>query len=231
MRLFVLLFCFAAGSFLFHGPNIRAADESAALGIQAPEGFEVSLFAGDDLAHDIYSMTIDSHGRIVVAGAGYVKILHDDNKDGKADRATLFSSKPASGAHGMVFIGNDLICTGDNSLMRLRDTDGDGVADGEPEIWAKLKSSEHGANGVVQGPDGWIYVACGNDAGVTAAHATLPTSPVKKPEAGAILRFSPDGKHSEIFAHGFRNIYDLDFNAFGQLFTVASDGERDHHLP
>ncbi|MCE9529234.1 MAG: hypothetical protein K8R36_24570, partial [Planctomycetales bacterium] len=135
------------------------------------------------------------------------------------------------GAHGMVFVGNDLICTGDNGLMRLRDNNGDGVADGEPEIWAKLKSSEHGANGVVQGPDGWIYVACGNDAGVTAAHATLPTSPVKKPEAGAILRFSPDGKHSEIFAHGFRNIYDLDFNAFGQLFTVDSDGERDHHLP
>jgi putative membrane-bound dehydrogenase-like protein len=213
--------------------SVRAwsADLSSPLGIKAPEGFEVSLFAGDELAHDIYSMTIDSHGRIVVAGAGYVKILHDDDKDGKADRATLFSSKPASGAHGMVFVGDDLICTGDNSLMKLRDKDGDGVADGEPEIWAKLKHSEHGANGVVQGPDGWIYVACGNDAGVSASHATLPTSPVKKPEAGAILRFSPDGKNSEIFAHGFRNIYDLDFNAFGQLFTVDSDGERDHHLP
>ena len=30
------------------------------VGIRAPEGFEVSLFAGDELAHDIYSMTIDS---------------------------------------------------------------------------------------------------------------------------------------------------------------------------
>ena len=232
MRLSALFISFAAYWILFWSYKLSfAADESAALGIKAPEGFEVSLFAGDDLAHDIYSMTIDSHGRIVVAGAGYVKILHDDNKDGKADRATLFSNKPASGAHGMVFVGDDLICTGDNSLMKLRDKDGDGVADGEPEIWAKLKHSEHGANGVIQGPDGWIYVACGNDAGVTAAHATLPTSPVKKPEAGAILRFSPDGKQSEIFAHGFRNIYDLDFNAFGQLFTVDSDGERDHHLP
>ncbi|MCE9529058.1 MAG: hypothetical protein K8R36_23670, partial [Planctomycetales bacterium] len=62
-----------------------AADDSSALGIQAPDGFEVSLFAGDDLAHDIFSLTTDSKGRIVVAGAGYVKILHDDNKDGKAD--------------------------------------------------------------------------------------------------------------------------------------------------
>lgn len=228
--------CFAARSLptaflLFALATAPAADESESLGIKAPDGFEVSLYAGDELAHDIYSMTIDSQGRVVVAGAGYVKVLHDDNKDGKADRATLFSDKPASGAHGMVFVGNDLICTGDNSLMKLHDTDGDGVADGQPEVWATLKHSEHGANGVAQGPDGWIYVACGNDAGMTADHATLPTSPVKKPEAGAILRFSPDGKNSEIFAHGFRNIYDLDFNAYGQLFTFDSDGERDHHLP
>ncbi len=221
-----------SGTALFSNPlilNPRACGEE--LGIKAPEGFQVTLFAADELAHDIYSMTIDSHGRVVVAGAGYVKILHNDDSDGKADRATLFSDKPASGAHGMVFDGDDLICTGDNSLMKLRDTNGDGIADGQPEIWATLKSSEHGANGVVHGPDGWIYVVCGNDAGVTAAHATLPTSPVKKPQAGAVLRFSPDGKQSEIFAHGFRNPYDLDFNAHGQLFTVDSDNERDHHLP
>ncbi len=36
---------------------------------------------------------------------------------------------------------------------------------------------------------------------------------------------------SEVVAHGFRNPYDLDFNAYGQLFTVDADGERDHNLP
>lgn len=201
------------------------------LGIKAPPGFEVSLFAGDDLAHDIYSMTIDSKGRIVVAGRDYVKILHDDDEDGKADRATLFSAIPKSGAHGMIFDGPDLICTGDDALMKLRDTDGDGAADGEPEIWAKLKTTEHGANGITRGPDGWFYLVCGNDAGVSEEHATTPGSPVKKPNCGAILRFSPDGKQSEIFAHGFRNPYRLDFNEHGHLFTVDADGERDHHLP
>ncbi len=105
------------------------------LGLRVPAGFEVSLYADDTLAHDIFSMTIDSHGHVVVAGAGYVKILLDDDGDGRADRATLFSSLPASGAHGMVFDGDDLVCTGDNAVMRLRDTDGDGAADGKPEIW------------------------------------------------------------------------------------------------
>ena len=199
--------------------------------LRAPAGFEVSLFAGDDLAHDIYSMTLDAQGRVVVAGRDYVKTLHDDDDDGKADRATLFSARPASGAHGMLFLGNHLLATGDDSLSLYRDEDGDGAADGEPEVWAKLRHPEHGANGIVRGPGGWIYVICGNDAGVSERHAISPGSPIKSPQCGAVLRFSPDGRQSEIVAHGFRNPYDCDFNHLGQLFTVDADGERDHHLP
>jgi len=201
------------------------------LGIRAPEGFRVSLYADDTLAHDIYSMTIDAQGRVVVAGAGYVKTLHDDDSDGRADRATMFSNRPASGAHGMCFDGPDLICTGDNSVMRLRDTDGDGAADGEPEVWTALRHPEHGANGIVRGPDGCYWLICGNDAGVSEKQITLASSPVKHPRSGAVVRFSPDGKPLEVFAHGFRNPYDLDFDAAGRLFTVDADGERDHHLP
>ncbi len=208
--------------------SLGVADD---IGIRAPEGFEVSLYADDELAHDIFSMTIDAQGRVVVAGQGYVKVLHDDDSDGRADRATLFSEFPKSGAHGMVFLGNDLIATGDNLLMKLEDKDGDGVADGKPIPLANVKSPEHGANGLVQGPDGWIYMICGNDAGIGSQLARTKTSPVKKPNAGAVVRFSPDFKTSEIFAHGFRNPYDLAFNEFGQLFTVDADGERDQHLP
>ena len=204
---------------------------SAQIGIQSPKGFEVTLYADDDLAHDINCMTIDPRGRVVVAGQGYVKILHDTDDDGRADKATLFSEFPKSGAHGMVFVGNDLIATGDNMVMRLQDEDADGVADGRPLPLAIVRSPEHGANGLVQGPDGWIYMICGNDAGIGAQFARTDTSPVKKPQAGAVVRFSPDFKTSEIFAHGFRNPYDLAFNANGHLFTVDSDGERDQYLP
>src|SRR3569623_1122897 len=84
------------------------------LGLRVPDGFEVTLYAGDELAHNIFSMTCDSHGRIVVAGPNYVRRLFDDNGDGRADRAEDFSQLPASGAHGMYFDGDDLICTGDN---------------------------------------------------------------------------------------------------------------------
>src|SRR3990172_13289514 len=74
----------AVGCCIAGGAVIQAADDLAA-GVKVPEGFEVSLYADDDLAHDIFSMTIDSHGRVVVAGPGYVRILLDTDADGKAD--------------------------------------------------------------------------------------------------------------------------------------------------
>ena len=201
------------------------------LGIRVPEGFEVSLYADDALAHDIFSMTVDAQGRVVVAGKGYVKILHDDDHDGRADRATLFSPVPKSGAHGMVFDGPDLVCTGDDSVMRLADVDGDGVADGAPRKWTHLRHAEHGANGIVRGPDGCFYLICGNDAGVSKRQITSARSPVAEPRCGGIVRFSADGRPLDVYAHGFRNPYDLDFDAAGRIFTVDADGERDHHLP
>ena len=173
------------------------------LGIRVPPGFEVSLYADDALAHDIYSMTVDAQGRVVVAGAGYVKTLHDSDGDGRADRATLFSSLPASGAHGMYFDGPDLICTGDNSVMRLRDTDGDGTADGEPEVWTSLRHPEHGANGIVRGPDGCYYLICGNDAGVSERQITTVRSPVAHPRCGGIVRFQPRASRSTSWPTAF----------------------------
>ena len=201
------------------------------LGIQVPDGFEVTRFSSDELAHDIHCMTFDASGNVVVAGTGYIKVLLDSDNDGIADSFRLYSDRPKSGLHGMVFDGPDLICTGDNSIMRLRDTNNDGKADGEPQVWSELRNPEHGANGLIQGPDGWFYLICGNDAGVSASHAQTPASPVHNPQSGALLRFSPTGDSSEIVADGFRNPYDLSINQYGHVFTVDSDGERDHHLP
>lgn len=202
-------------------------------GFKVPDGFEVSVYAGDDLAHDIFTMTTDSTGRIVVAGRGYVKVLHDTDGDGKADKATEFAKAPKSGARGMYFDGIRLFATGDNGLKVYTDSDGDGVADGEPEkIFHVAKDGEHTANGIVKGPDGWIYIMCGNDAGISHDHATVSSSPLKTNiVAGALVRVSPNGQRSEVVAHGFRNPYDVDFDARGMAFTYDADGERDHHLP
>ena len=54
-------------------------------GIQVPAGFQVTKFAGDDLATNIFSMALDPDGQVVVSGPGYVTTLIDQDHDGRAD--------------------------------------------------------------------------------------------------------------------------------------------------
>ncbi|WP_397569608.1 hypothetical protein [Schlesneria sp. T3-172] len=202
------------------------------IGVKVPDGFEVTEFAGDDLAHDIYSMTIDSKGRVVVSGAGFIKILIDNDGDGKADEAKVFSELPRSGAQGMCFIGRSLVCVGDGGLLRLDDANADDRADGPPDNFLKLKTGgEHDVHSVQQGPDGWWYVIAGNSAGINSRYATLPTSPIKTPRAGVLFRLKPDLTGGELLADGLRNAYDFAFNPQGDIFTYDSDEEREISLP
>lgn len=210
--------------------KLRAADQE--LGLRVPDGFEITLYADDDLAHDVYSLTVDSLGRVVVSGAGYVKILIDADHDGVAESAKTYVDGPKTGAQGMYFFGRDLICAGDAGLLRYRDRNGDDRADGPPDVFLKIKAgNEHDLHAIRKGPDGWWYLIAGNAAGVNEHYAALPTSAVRKPAAGAILRLQPDLSKGEIYADGFRNAYDFDFSAAGELFAFDSDGEREVSLP
>ena len=212
----------------FFAASLQADD----IGVQVPEGFEVTEYAGDDLAHNIYSMTIDSKGRVVVASSGYVKILIDQDGDGKAETAKLFSELPKNGSQGMYFNGRSLICIGDAGLLRIKDADGDDKADGPPEVFLKLKTGgEHDVHSIQQGPDGWWYVIAGNTAGINGRYATLASSPIKEPRAGVLFRLKPDLSGGELLADGLRNTYDFAFNAQGDLFTYDSDEEREISLP
>ncbi len=71
----------------------------------------------------------------------------------------------------------------------------------------------------------------GNSSGVTASYATVPTSPIRTPVSGTLLRLKPNLSGGEIVSDGFRNAYDFAFNAAGDFFTYDSDDERDISLP
>jgi putative membrane-bound dehydrogenase-like protein len=211
--------------FLF-APTVHSEE----LGLKVPPGFRVTLFSDETLANDIYAMTLDAQGRVVVTSRGYVKTLHDTNGDGKADRATVFATTE-SGGMGLCFDGNDLLFCGDGWLSRYRDADGDGRADGPPERLIPLAFAEHGGHAMRKGPDGFWYVIGGNDSKIGRAHASTQDSPIRDPEAGALLRLNPDGRDCAVIAQGFRNPYDFDFDPAGDLFTYDSDVERDAFLP
>lgn len=210
-------------------PSDSRADN---IGVTVPPGFEVSLYADDALAHDIHSMTIDSQGRVVVAGPGFIRILIDEDNDGKAESFQQFADAPPAGIQGMYFLGNHLLCTGGNGLIRYKDNNHDDKADGPPDLFLKVVTGvEHGAHAIQKGPDGWWYLIAGNSSNINATYANLPSSAVTLPRAGTLLRLKPDLSGGEVYAHGLRNAYDFAFDSIGNIFTCDSDGERDVSLP
>jgi glucose/arabinose dehydrogenase len=87
----------------------------------------------------------------------------------------------------------------------------------------------HAANGIAFGPDGMGYVGVGG----RADHGELPDGSLQQdtlhPLEATILRFSPDGAAVEPFAMGFRNPYDIAWDANGQLY--ATDNAPDYGPP
>ena len=112
-----LRYCLAL---LFFGLGTVDAAPASLSGFNLPPGFVISEFAGDNLAHDIYTMTIDARGRVFVAGRGYIKLLSDDDGDGKADRAIEVADNPKDGAQGLLVEGDTLLAVGDGALRRFK---------------------------------------------------------------------------------------------------------------
>ena len=198
--------------------------------IVVPDQFTITKVATNELATNIYSLTVDANGAVVVAGPGYVRRLIDDNSDGIFDRAQQISSVPKNGAMGLYFDGNTLYAVGDQGVLRMTDPDGDGVL-GTPEVMLRVKTGgEHDAHAIRKGPDGNWYLLCGNGVSADSIGQTQANF-VEKPHAGFLLRASADFSVRTILNDGFRNPYDFDFNSDGAPFTFDSDGERDISLP
>ena len=135
-------------------------------------------------------------------------------------------------------------------LYRLRDADADGEYEGVERILAVGSPGEHGGHAVVPGPDGWLWLMQGNMSALPARLAPdsafagfgedllLPrledprghANGVRSP-GGHVLRCRPDGSEAMLFAAGFRNAYDLAFDASGEAFSFDSDMEWDLGLP
>ncbi len=211
-----------------------AIAEGKQVPVELPEGFSIEKVAGNDLVPDASAMTVDRSGSPVVSGPGYVRRLIDSDDDGDFDRfETLAATKGI--AQGVWFDGQQLWLTVDGSIKRSVSREAD-----QPFVFEDVVSittdQEHGSHAIRKGPDGWWYVLCGNATKIREQFHSLPTSPIKKPRAGFLMRFPADvgtGTKftAEIVCHGFRNPYDFDFDSEGRIYVYDSDGERDVSLP
>lgn len=211
---------------------LLAATAAPTSELKLPPGFSAKLYADNPVAPDVYTMTIDDAGRVLIAGRGYVRALVDTDSDGVADGAVDLIDGLKEGPMGLLAEGDSLFVVCDGGLKRYRGYNGKDKFKGPPELLLALTTGgEHAAHAVRRGPDGWLYLLCGNMSGVKKATVTDARSPVRDPVAGALLRLSPDFKSVEIVADGFRNPYSFDFNPDGEPFTYDSDNERCVGLP
>jgi hypothetical protein len=159
------------------------------------------------------------------------------------------------GAHGLLHAFGALYVMvneqrGRTGLWRVRDTDGDDQYDKIEFLRAMNGSGEHGPHALVLSPDGQsIYFANGNmtDLPKNLEHARpvawgedhlIPRmwdarghARNKFAPGGHIGRTDRDGQAIDLVAIGFRNQYDIAFDANGELFTYDSDMEWDQGTP
>ncbi len=111
-------------------------------------------------------------------------------------------------------------------LTRLRDKDGDGVAEEREEILTNLGPpapgwwpdgfNDHIVSGIRFGLDGRLYVAVG-DKGIPGATGRDGSSIQLR--GGGVVRLLPDGTELEVVARGLRNVLDVAIDANGEMFT------------
>ena len=103
-------------------------------------------------------MTLDATGRVVVTTQGYVKTLHDDDGDGRADRATRLRRRrrPAAWASASTATTCSSAATAGSRATATPTATAGPTA--RPSSIVPLAFAEHGGHAMRKGPDGCWYV-------------------------------------------------------------------------
>jgi putative membrane-bound dehydrogenase-like protein len=217
--------------------SISTTEEANQLNtIQVSPGFEVELVAGPGLVDYPMFATLDETGRLFVfesTGNVYetseqavedpqfrIKLLEDKDGDGKYDKSTVFADH-LSFPQGGVFVNGSLIATSAPDLLKLTDTDGDGIAD-EREVllsgWI-LNVNANSLIGPFQGPDGWLYFT----SAIMGFEVISQKGEQMKGETARIWKVRPNGSDLQwVAAGGMNNPVELAFTPAGEVIGTQT---------
>ena len=183
-------------------PESRSAEESLGM-IRVAEGYVVELVAAEPLIADPVAFDWDTGGRMYVAqmndyplgvggggeAGGEVRLLHDDDGDGRFDRSDVFLEGLNYPTAVKSWRGGVLVCAAPD-ILYAEDTDGDGRADLVETLYTGFAegNQQHRVNGLRWGMDGWLYLANGDSGGVVRSLKTGVEVNIR----GADVRLKPD---------------------------------------
>ncbi len=206
------------------------APEEALHRMTVPEGFNVSLFAGEPNVMQPIAFDFDDRGRLwAVECFSYpdfkntnrdrILVLTDKDGDGRFDERKVFFDKGRRLSGIAVGFGGVWV-TSSPELLFYPDKNGDDTPDGPPVVHLDgftLQAGHNLVNGLAWGPDGWLY----------GRHGITATSLVGAPGTPArdriqlncsIWRYHPIRHVFEVVANGTTNPWGLDWDENGQAF-------------
>ncbi len=201
-------------------------------GFVVPEDIEISLWAQEPMIAKPVQMNWDAQGRLwVVSSTTYpqikpgdgtkdqVIVLEDTDKDGKADKSTVFAENlhiPTAviPGDGGAYVANS------TEVLFLKDTNGDLKADertivlsgfGTEDTHHLLHTMRHTPEGLLSFLQS-IYIH---------SHIETPHG-VRRLMGGGVWEFRPETRRLEIVSKGLVNPWGYEFDRWGQSF--ATDG-------
>ncbi len=219
--------------------------EKALEAFHLPKGYEINLFASEQdfpLANPM-AMNFDKKGRLWVANTptwphpkpgvqpeDFIVILDDTDKDGQADKHTVFMDK-LNMIHGFALGFGGVFISQTPNIIFAKDTNGDDIADTYETIMQGFgaEDAEHSINNLTWGPDGGLYFLNG-----IFSHSQIetPYGPVRIKDSG-VFRYEPKlQKLDPYLSDFFWNPWGLAFDETGQgLLLDASSGDFYHMAP
>lgn len=236
------------------GHNARfLTPEEAIAEMTIKDGYTVNTYASEPMITQPMAFCWDDRGRMWIAenrdyesrGAGFsnsgdsrILILEDTNRDGIADKKTVFLEDiPFPSAIAVGFGG--LYLGAPPNFLFVPDKDGDDRADvADIQVlltgWG-IRDRHETINSLHWGPDGWLY---GLEGFATPSKIRKPKGKgriYRHKEAfpedllegegvdinGGVWRYHPVKDRFEAVAHGFSNPWGIDYDAKGQLFISA----------
>lgn len=175
-------------------------------------GFVVSLLS-DKQIHSPTSLEFGPDGRLYVADmGGHIWAVVINGGTQAAPKPQLYADQ-LDRPIGLAWHAGQLYVAVHGKILVLRDRDGDGRADERREIVTGLPADFDAwmqNNDIAFGPDGRMYFGVGN---------TSDLAPPTQPYAATVMTANADGTDLHPYATGLRNVYDLAFNAAGDLFA------------
>lgn len=206
---------------------------------QVPAGFELSLFASEPNIVNPIFVAWDHRGRAFVVetvdypnnlqardlGHDRITICEDTDKDGRADKFSVFADK-LSIPSSMVFANGGVICTNGGEMLFLQDTDGDDKADVRKVLFEGfgVGDTHAGVSSLNYGFDGWIY----GTVGYSGFNGTVGGEQVGF-SSGA-FRFKPDGSKLEYLQSTTNNTWGLGLTADFDVMGSTANGNPSWYL-